>query len=890
VGTSGHGLLRLTLKNENITRHTSTYIISDYKQFTSQNCQSLTNDIVYAIAQDKYSNIWFGTRGGGLYRIENQSVLKSLDEINDKLQLINNDILSLTYSNSTLWIGTSYGLNKLMETSKGNFSLTQYTDRNGLNNNTVHGILIGDDNNVWISTSQGISVIGKNDSIKNFGLSDGLQNSEFSDCAAYIDSENSFYFGCVNGFNTFNPEKIKFRNYEAPLVLSSISIFNAPQNIFERIKNKTLQFSYSERYITLEFAALDYINNENCEYEYRLVGHSDHWTALGNTPIIVLSNIFSGNYTLEVRATNGDKIWNEKPFSIKLKIGYPWWLSKWAISIYLILIAIFIYFVQSIVKNRIRLNKQLFIEHLEKQHQKESYEQKMNFFTNIAHEFITPLTLIYAPAQQLLDNDKLDSSAKKYLQTIQNNTDRMRKLIVELLEFRNIKKGQKPLHIEEIDIKLLTEYVSDNYVEVFRENKMDYQVHFGEIFNIFSDREALEKIFFNLFSNSYKYTPKGGYIYVDVSMKTEEEPSVQLIIRNSGGGLTEQQMHEIFDKYKIFDAPKTENTFSTGIGLNLTKSLTEMLGGKIEVGSKLGEYTEFCITIPSLQRDSNIAALNKTANIIEETGDETTHFAPAENSAGFILIVEDDRNIRNFLRHVLSPQYLIAEAQDGENALKLVANNQPDLIISDIVMPNLDGIGLIKHLKQNIKTAHIPIISLSAKNTEESHIDAYKFGADIYIDKPFNPKHLLISVENLLRRQAQLKEYYNSRLSSIKVRDGVEIHVEEQKLIEEITGYVLKNLDNETLDPNTIAEFLAISKASLYRKLKELTGKTPSELIRSIRLEQASKLLKTSNLTISEIMYDVGFSNRSYFNREFLKQFGKTPKDFRFVGQAGITN
>jgi signal transduction histidine kinase/DNA-binding response OmpR family regulator/ligand-binding sensor domain-containing protein len=874
LGTSGYGLLKLCLE-----KRREDYRITSFEQFHSQNCKTLTNDIIYAIAVDGRDNLWFGTRGGGLYRISNRSEPVPLEEISDNLQLTNNDILSITCCDSTVWIGTSYGLNRLAA-GGGKFTLTQYTDRNGLNNNTVHGILVDGDGRVWISSNRGISMIGASDSIKNFGLGDGLQNSEFSDGAACIDSENTLYFGGVSGFNAFNPAKIQFRNCESPLILSSFSIFDTPQNIFEKIKNNTVKLSYSECYITLEFAVLDFINNENCEYRYRIPGLVDEWISLGNNPAVVLSNLPSGNYTLEVRATNGDKIWNENTFRLKLKIGYPWWWSLWARMIYVIAIVLSTCVVLSIVRNRIRFDRRLFIEQLEKQHQKEIYEQKMNFFTNIAHEFITPLTLIYAPVQQLLDHSNLDSSSKKYLQTIKSNTDRMKKLIVELLEFRKIRKGHTPLLPESIDIKNLIMYVSDNYVEILKENKIDFQVRIGEASSFLSDREALEKIFFNLFSNAYKYTPRGGYIHV--SAETQPAASLQFSIRNSGGGLTDEQMREIFDKYKIFNTPKTENTFSTGIGLNLTKSLAEMLGGKIEVGSRLGEYTEFRLAIPSLEQSRTTGAENSMD--LQSFSSFKNLRSLREISAGShanILIVEDDKNIRELLRDILGQQYGIFEAQDGEMALKSIESNLPDLIISDIVMPHLDGIELIKLLKASPRTAHIPLISLSAKNSEESHINAYETGADVYIDKPFNPRHLLISVENLLRRQAQLKEYYHSRLSSIRVRDGIEIHVEDQKLIDEIHDYILKNLDDESLTANAIADFLLVSKASLYRKLKEITGKTPSELIRTIRIEQAAKLLKTENLTVSEIMYQVGFSNRSYFNREFLKQYGRTPKDFR---------
>lgn len=875
VGTSGYGLIKLELEKQD-----GLYVVKNFEQYVSSNTANpLNNDIIYAITSDNNNNLWFGTRGGGLNCLNiNDNTIKGIEDISSNLQLTNNDILCLSINNNDLWIGTSYGLNRLIMDG-GSYSLMQYTEHEGLNNNTIHGMLFDENNNVWLSTNQGISVIGKDGNIKNFNLSDGLQNNEFSDGAYYIDSDNNFYFGGVSGFNEFNPAEMQFRNFKAPLVLNSLKIFNSPQNIHEKIKGNMLKLSYEERYVTLGFIAKDYINNENCEYAYRLKDYSDEWIMLGNNPVIVFSKLPSGRYNLEVKATNGDKIWNDEVYKLTMQIGYPWWLSAPAIIIYIIIILIAIYLTQSIIKSRIRLSRQLFIEQVEMQHQQKMYESKLNFFTNVAHEFFTPLTLIYGPAQHLLEKSDLDSYVKHYLQIIKNNADRMQKLINELMEFRKVKMGYTPFYCEDIDIRLLAEYVSDNYTEMLQENKIDFDVDIRHTSTLYSDRDSLEKIFFNLFSNAFKYTPRSGYIHIKIWQDEANNNALNLTVRNSGKGLTQEQMDEVFDKYKIFDRPSVKNAISTGVGLNLTKSLTELLGGKINVSSRLGEYVEFSVVIPPLNPAIVNTIKKEDAKIPEAVKPKLpeVRYEVRPN----ILIVEDERNIRELLKDILHADYNIIEASDGKEALDIIRKNHPDIIISDILMPNLDGIKMIDILKGNPKTAHIPVINISAKSSVEDHIDAFKHGADIYITKPFHPKHIFSAVQNLLQKQVQLKEYYNSSISSVLVKDGIVLHEEEEKLLHDINEYIVNNINDESLNPNTIAEFLNISKASLYRKLKELTDKTPSEYVRTIRLEYASKYLKTTKLTVSEIMYKVGFSNRSYFNREFQKQYGLSPKDYR---------
>jgi len=875
LGTSGYGLFKMQVEKKS-----TGYSIAAVEQYTSSDqLKPLNNDVVYSIISDA-GNVWFGTRGGGVYKIfAAGNRIEHIEDADKDIQLTNNDILSLSLDSSYLWIGTSYGLNR-MDIAGSDKRIKQYTENSGLNNNTIHGILKDKTNTLWISTSQGLTMIDPNDDIKSFTFKDGLQNDEFADGAYYRDSEDNLYFGGVNGLNYFNPQNIRFRDYNAPIRLSSLRVYNTEQNINERISNSTLKLGYEERYVTFNFISKDFINNENCEYAYRLKEYADEWIYMGNNPNIVFSKLPPGKYRLEVKNTNGDKRWGDEIYRLKIHVGYPWWLSVPAISIYIVLFFIIILISLSVVRNRIRMSRQILIEQIELQSQQNAYEAKLNFFTNVAHEFFTPLTLIFGGAEHLLEKAEVNTYTKRYLQIIKSNAERMQRLISELMEFRKAKSGFTPLHAEKIDLRLLTEYVSDNYLEVLQENKIDFRVDMHNITTLYSDRDSLEKIFFNLFSNAFKYTPRNGYIYVDIRQEEENGNTLHFVIKNSGKGLTEQQMSEIFNKHKIFDTPPNiKSAVSTGVGLNLTKSLVELLGGNIKLKSQVGEYVEFIVSIPPLKENNPTFSVRQDdtviANHIYEPVQETIR-----KDIG-ILIVDDEKHIRALLRDILSPLYTVNEASNGKEALEMIRQNHPHIIITDIMMPDIDGISLIDNLKSDTRTGYIPIIGLSAKTSIEDFVEAYTHGADIYITKPFHPKHVISAIDNLLSKQIFLKEYFNSSISSIKLKDGTEIHQDDEQLIREIIDYIHKNIDDESLDPNRIAEVMNISKATLYRRLKEITGKTPGEFLRTLRLEYAAKLLTKTKLTVSEIMYRSGFTNKSYFYREFQKIYGTSPKEYR---------
>ena len=673
LGTSGYGLIKLSLQREG-----KSYKVTEMKQYKSPGPSSPSNNIIYSVIAGYNENeLWLGTRGGGINKFDITSeCFQQIHEIDSTLSLTNNDILYLTKGDSaSIWVGTSYGLNRLFPADIPP-SIMEYTDHNGLPNNTIHGILKDENGNIWASTNQGISFINlSSGKITNYSSRNGLQNDEFSDGAIFKDKAGWLYFGGVSGLNYFDENKIHLRDHIATLSLNSLKINNTSQNIYERILNHTLRLAYDEPYLTLGFTTHDFINNENCEFSYRIIDFADEWIYNENNPNIVITKLPPGKYKLEVKCTNGDRVWSNQIYSLHLDVAYPWWLSTTAFIIYFILIAIAIYITQSVIKNRIRLNRQILLEHIEKQNQQRIHESKLNFFTNVAHEFFTPLTLIYGPAQHLLEKADLDSYTKRYIYIIKNNADRMQKLINELMEFRKAESGHTAIYAEKVDIHLLVDYVSDNYTEIAEENKIDFSFKSKEVSSFTTDRNSLEKIIFNLLSNAFKYTPSGGYIHAEIRQNATTG-TLHFRIRNSGKGLTEKQTSEIFSRFKIFESSKLKHAGSTGVGLNLTKSLTELLGGEITIESTLGEYVEFNVSLPPMHVNTE----KESQPTEEETEVSEMLFIPKQKEIT-ILIVEDEKNIRELLKDILLPYYQVREAGNGEEALKEVEQKQPDIII-----------------------------------------------------------------------------------------------------------------------------------------------------------------------------------------------------------------
>ena len=874
AGTSGGGLIRMKLKY----LRGDGYTVYDVRQYKASGVYSaLGSNIIYSIVRSVDQDVlWLGTRGGGVVKFDSgKERFESIPNYSDLSKEINMDVLSMVRgTDGSLWVGTSYGLNRLM-TEEGQIRYTSFPGEDDLEDSAVHGIVEDMAGNLWISTGNGITCIdGHAGRSVQYTSLNGLQNNEFSDGAYFRDNDKDIFFGGVAGFSYFNPDEMSLRDYSPQIRLAGLRINNAELNVYDRIKQNVLCLDYDEAHVSLSFCVGDFINNENCIFEYRISSISDEWISNGSNSSISLTRLPPGRYRLDVRYTNGDRVWCKSMFSLNIRMRHPWWFSGWAVIIYLMLAIFIAYVVCSIIRNRIRMSRRLLLEHVEKEQQKKMHESQLNFFENIAHEFFTPLTLIYGPAQQLLERGELDNYAKKYVLLIKNNAERMQQLLNELMAFRKADKGYTVLHAETLNLNSMLNSIIDNFMLLAGENHIQLSVRIGEMGSFNTDRNVLEKIFFNLISNAFKYTPANGYI--KIYLERQADDTVQFRVRNSGKGLTEEQCAEAFNRFRIFEHTNQKHAISTGIGLNLAKELSELLGGKISVESQLNEYVEFNVVLPQLPMPEKQSE--------EDPRKDVTFNLPVSQDRHrkfTVLVVEDDYNIRDLLLDILSSKYTVLTANDGLEALRILQQNLPDLVLCDIVMPELDGLGLIDKIRSDERTAHLPIVSVSAKLSMEDRIEAVEHGADAYITKPFNPRHVLATIGQLLNKRTIMKEYFNSARSDVTVREGVTLHHEDERLLNDIVGFIEKNIDDDALNPTSISDFIGMGKTSLYEKLKELTGKTPGEYIRMVRLDHASKLLKTTQLTVQEVMYKSGFSSKSYFYKEFAARFGSSPKEYR---------
>lgn len=900
LGTSEYGLIKMKIQKRG-----DSYKAINFKQYIhkKENPSSLTNNVIYTIVPDNNNYLWIGTRGGGLnyfdIRKEEFTSFQHLPE--NAASLSNNDILSLYLEPcGDLWIGTSAGLNLLKKENRKLEKFIRYDYTTNLPNNTVHGIIDDSKGNIWVSTNKGIAKLNKaNNQITSYYQRNGLQNDEFSDGAYYkSEFDNLLFFGGISGFNVFNPDLISLSNYNPNFQISSFKIFNTEINIYDRIKrNKDgvneLVLNYNENFISINFLSMDFIQNENCEYKYLLEGVDKDWIFNGNHGYATYANLKPAKYKLYIYYTNSDKVWADKPYTLDIIIKPPYWQAPIAYCIYFLFVCILIYITYILIKKRFNQKRKLLIEKLERQELKNIHEAKLRFFTNIAHEFYTPITLIYGPCERLLDYRNSDEYIKKYVVIIKSNAERMKHLISELMEFRKIDTDLLTINPHKINITQIVKEINSKFQEILEENKIDFSINIPEadIYWI-SDESAIEKILFNIISNAFKYTPQYGFIKIDIS---ENGGFLLFQITNSGKGIKQENISKIFDRFKVLDdfENQIEKGYAgrNGIGLALTKSLVTLLQGKIKVESQPGKETTFSIKLPLLKESESIQEVtDEPMPVPPEVPQEIIHLQSRADNSPLILIVDDEKDIRTLIQETLSTKYPhIIEASNGKEALSLMKTKRPNLIICDIIMPEMDGIEFAKELKSNIFTNHIPIIFLSAKTSIEDQILAEESGSDTYLTKPFHPKHVLAKVDNIIDKYKQLQEYYLSSAISYELLDnGNLIHKEDKDFFKGIIDFIEKNIENEDLSVPMICEEMGISKMTLYRRTKKVLNQTPSDFIKNIKLNHATHLLKTTNLTVQEVIFRCGFNNRSYFYREFLKAYNSTPKEYK--DKYNITN
>lgn len=847
--------------------------------------------------QENDSILWFGNRGLGAYRMniltEEMRPYRFDKVVN--YQTVN-DIFAIHKSREGYWFGTSFGLAHL-----NGDEYRVYNETDGFPNNTIHGILEGIDDNLWLSTNQGMVRFNENShTIQIYRQQGILEVTEFSDGAYFKDEQTGvLFFGGTNGFITINENMYTAKDYMPDLCVNRLSIFGKDYNLYDFMhgeEEQMLVLDYKQNFFNLSFLVIDYINGHNYTYSYKIDGLSDNWVENGSSTTATFSNLAPGKYKLMMKYRSNIIGKESQIYSLIIRIMPPWYLTNWASAIYFILIVLLFSGGAWMMVIRFRKKRSRMIEQVSRQQQEELYESKLRFFTNITHEFCTPLTLIYGPCEKILSYQKVDTYVRRYASLIQQNALKLNELILELIDFRRFETGSKMLHITSVCVSEQIKKIAESFDELADSRKMDYQLQIEKEISWNTDLGCLGKIVTNLISNAFKYTPDYGRIIIELFVDDE-----QLCIRisNTGKGIKEADLPKVFDRYKILDnlgvQIKNGVSMRSGLGLAICHSMVTLMNGKIEVSSIPDELTSFIVHLPLME----VPVKNDEKEEEQESPDLPSHeqsfelenslIAPDKDKQT-IMIIDDDPSMLWFVTEIFVETYNVIPLKSANEAFKQLSIQLPDLIISDVMMPGMDGMAFAKKIKEDKLLSHIPLILLSALHSIEEQAKGFESGAEAFVTKPFNVEYLGKVVKRLLQRDMELKEYYNSSLSAFELNDGHFQHKEDKSFFEDLMEMVDRYIADPDLSVDVLSSNMGYSTRQFYRKLKNITAQTPADIIKDYRMAIVERLLLTTQLTIEEIMGKTGFANRGTLYKAFAKKHGMTPKQYRNVKSGDIQN
>ncbi|WP_298474579.1 two-component regulator propeller domain-containing protein [uncultured Maribacter sp.] len=915
IGTYGAGVHRWSNSND------STDYQKDLFKSKKYDSTSISNDIVRSIYEDRKGNVWFGT-GNGLSKLTTEEKNKKKPKFTvyknkpDSINTISHNYILAIYESTLgdIWIGTfGGGLNKLVYSENGKTEkFISYTQEDGLPNNVIKGILEDDEGNLWLSTNKGLSKFNpKERTFKNYDVNDGLQSNEFQELAALKRKDGELLFGGVNGFNAFYPKKIEENKIKAETVITKFFISNKPVEIDEEVngrviinksiaETKKIELKYIENSFSFEFAALHFAAPDKNKFAYKLENFDSEWiVTTSDKRFATYTNLEPGDYVLKVKASNNDGLWDATPSEIRIKVIPPWWRTNLAYVIYGIMVmgVLWLFWRYTFIKTTKKL--QLEYEFLEKQKSDELHKIKLDFFTNISHEFRTPLSLIKGPLEYLDKNfSELEpEKAKKQFHVIRKNSDYLHRLVNQLLDFRKINQGKMPLVVRNsYVVEFIKELAEPFQFQAFKRD-IDFSIDAeNEELVSWFDHEAMEKIINNLLSNAFKFTENRGFVTINISEKKYNSTSYVVIkVKDSGIGIEKVRLEEIFERFHTEKDYGKINPEGIGIGLTFTKKLVQLHRGFIKVSSEINKGSEFEVRLP---KDKEIYKHSKEITCKEvsdndflvrsseaesfaiDLNDEITDSTLTENTPkqASLLIVDDNSEIRGFIKDVLEDYYTIYEAENGEKGLEIVNQILPNIVISDVLMPVMDGIEFCKNIKSNKETSHIPVIILTAKTSQENELESLQIGADDYIRKPFDIELLQLKINNIIKRREKLRERFNKEI--ILQPKDVAVTSLDEKFLQQAMDIIEKHMMNTEFNVEMLVKEMGHSRTNLYMKFKELTGLSSGEFIRNIRLKRAVQLLENSDLPVKDIMYKTGFNTSSYFSKCFRKQFGVTPSQY----------
>ncbi len=867
----------------------------------------------FAIYQDSAGVLWLGGDAGLIgFDPELKTVQRYLNDPHDPQSLSSDVIYSILPDplrpNRYLWLGTKGGgLNRFDMQNK---TFQHFTEKDGLSNNVVYGVLPDNQGNLWMSTNHGLcrirlssdSLAIANDptgmgivAVKNFDVSDGLQSNEFNYHSFCKGSSGRLYFGGINGITSFAPQQIRDNRYRPPVVITDFLLAykrvdhrqpGAPlsQAISE---TKEITLSYKQNALSFEFAALDFTAPRKNQYAYKMEGVDDDWLYSGNEHRANYLNLSPGKYVFRVKGSNNDGVWNEAGTSIKITILPPWWQTWWAYTVYGLLFVAILYGIRRYELNRIRLKDQLKMKHFETDKLKELDQMRSRFFANISHEFRTPLTLILGQIENLRTEIGSPSQRKKLDMAIRH-ARRLRELINQLLDVAKLEAGKMPIRVQLANIVPFLKKLFASFESLAAKKKLGVRFYAErDRIEVYFEPEKLEKIFTNLVSNAIKFTPEGGEVSVRVRVPEIDSKAewVEIEVRDSGIGIPEDRLPYIFNRFYQVASGNTRNYEGTGIGLALVKELVELHSGEIQVTSKVGMGTVFKVKLPLGRKhysDEQITGVVKSiSEPVTTSKSKPTLSAEGDRSASnqrIILIVEDNPDMRQYINENLQETYTIVEAIDGAQGFEMAKDLVPDLIISDVMMPNIDGYELARRIRSHELTSHIPIVMLTAKAAEEERLEGLETGVDAYLIKPFSIRELQVRVRKLIEMRQKLLE---PRKQPLKITASeVAVTPVDEQFLERLQQVVEENMEDEGFQVGELCRKVGIGERQLYRKLKALLGCTPAAYIRQIRLDRAKQLLEKGAGTVSEVTFMVGYGNTSAFARAFRETFGQAPSKF----------
>lgn len=894
VGTLGAGL-------EKYDRASNRFI-----HFKPMAPNSVHMDYIADITEDKQGNLWVGTSYGIDVRDKNTGVFNQL--LGRETKLSNDNVISiLNDSRGYTWVGTRDGLNVYNPQTN---SFQVFRKEEGLPDNTILNILEDNAHDLWISTPNGISRVSCFGSVKtgicinciNYDRFDGLQGKEFNENAALRTGKGEIVFGGPNGFNLFNPANLKFKTPAPRVVLTGLQVFNqniAPgdklnsQVILQKAIAETeeIRLRYDENIFSIEFAALGYINTQKYKYAYRLKGFNRNWLYTdGSARKVTYTNLDPGLYTFYVKASNDQGVWNKQPVAVKIIVLAPFWRTPLAYLIYVLTGLAILFFARRMVISQTKMRFALEQERKEASRARELDLMKTRFFTNVSHEFRTPLSLILTPLERMIGAAEEPARRSQY-QLIHRNARRLLNLVNQLLDFRRMEVHELKLHATDGDIVQFIEETAGSFTDIAEKKqiKFSYTATLKSLYAHF-DHDKLERIIFNLLSNAFKFTGENGQVSVEVdTTKSEAGTALEIKIKDTGIGIPYDRHEKIFERFFQHDVPGTLVNQGSGIGLAITKEFISLMDGVIVVDSEEGTGSVFTVILPITEAVPVVVppAIHKAPAIAEERARETGAVVTAAKKEHTVLLVEDNEDFLFYLKENLREYYNIVEAVNGKEGWQKTLSAHPDIIVSDISMPVMNGIALCDKIKQDPRTKHIPVVLLTALISEEQQLRGLETGAADYMIKPFNFEILVSKIKNLLRQQQSLKQVFTKQVA-IKTTD---INVEDpnQRFVQDAVSIVERNISNADFSVEELSRALLLSRAAVYKRLFVLTGKTPIEFIRQLRLQRAAQLLEKSNMTVAEVAYETGFNNPKYFSKYFKAAYGKLPSAYQAEIKKGLS-